>query len=233
MPPKIISKNPQYILSYVDYCFKSNTEYNIEDIEWIIYRFCSLYSVFNKEPEILYKMLALVNINSFCGYFSLSYNNNLLKAVKERDGKEFKTLLINPTYDEIYKNKLLNASEMEDLSSIFDMEALIHNLTLKRISVLESDVNFEELYKDSYNEMYNKIFSLKISQNRSDFQGFIFLTEYNPTSRNSHVYTYKLIDILTQCITSSFTYEISQNNKDLIRERFSTEMKLVEYFLRN
>jgi hypothetical protein len=232
MTLKVIFKTSIYILKYTEHCFSTNKEYTKEDIEWIIYHFCESYPVFCKDPVIMYRMLSLVNINKFCGFFALTYNNSILKSVKERDVNEFKNLILNPNYIEINDTRFLNKDEIEELNFIFEMETFIHNLILKRIVVSENeDFVFDELYKTSYNEIYNNFFSDKIIINRADFQNFVFLTEYNTKTRNSHVYTYKLDDILIQCITEKFTYEISKNNIDILKNRFAVEMKLITSYL--
>lgn len=234
MPPKLISKTPQYLLSYIEHCFKTNKDFIQEDIDWIIFHFCALYSEFIKEPLVLYQTLSLINVKTYCGYFALKFNSDIVKAVKERNGSVFRTLIMNPYYNEIKNNKYLTENELEELYNIYEMEPLVHNLTVKRISVLgESIENYENLYIDSYNEIYTKFFIDKISQNRADFQTLLFLTEYIPKYKNSQVYTYKIIDILKQCITQKFSYDISKNNIELIRNRFSTELKMVHIYLEN
>jgi hypothetical protein len=230
MPPKVIPSSINCLYDYVIKCFKTNPDYIDEDLEWMLFHFNNIYTDFILNINNLYIMLAITNISSFCGYFALKYNNLLTKCVKERDAVSFKNTLLNPKIYEVVENTHLENNEKRELLDILTLESMVANLTIKRMIVNKNN-DIDSLYIDSYNELYEKLFIDKISNSRVNFQEFIFITEFNSKTGNSHVYTYRLVDILSQCISNKFTYEISENNINNIKKRFNLELKIVQYAL--
>jgi hypothetical protein len=228
---RLVPSSLNYLFDYTVKCFRTNPDYIDEDIEWMLIHFNSVYIEYIKDISKLYSMLALVNISSFCGYFSLKYNNLLTKYVKERDASNFKRTILNPVFYEVSENTYLKTEEKKELNTVLILESMVANFTVKRM-ITTRNRDSEKLYIESYNEIYEKLFSDTVSSSKVNFQEFILITEFNAKSGNSHAYTYRLVDILTQCINNSFTYEISQSNINLIKERFNLELKIVEYALK-
>lgn len=232
MYPKIVFSNSSSIFEYAKKCFESNGEYTPEDIEWMLKNFQDKYLNFVQEVFKLYTMLSLTNLNTFCGYFSQNYNIKLMKFVKERDTVNFNKTLLQPVFEELTNNVFLDKNEKTELSNILSLECMVANLTIKRMSVKNSLAeDIDKLYLDSYNDIYSKMFMKKINYCKMDFQPFVLITEYNSKNRNSYAYTFKLFDILSQCITEKYVYELSESNIQSIKDRFNLEMKMVKYNL--
>jgi hypothetical protein len=173
-------------------------------------------------------MLSLLNNRTFCGYFAIIYNTNVFKCVKDRDDEDFKNYLLNPYFEEAVNSTELTETEKDEILNTLSLEAMTANLTIKRLTINDS-LNIEDTYLESYRELYNKVYINVIKSSRDNFQEFLFVMEYNPKSGNSHVYTFKLIDALTQCIKNKFTYDISKDNIDLIRKKYDIEIKLLKF----
>jgi len=234
MPSKIISPGINYIVVYAEKCFKSNIDYTEDDVRWIMNVFDELIDEYMKEISKMYMMLALTNLKSYCGYFCLVYNNKISRSVKERDYNMCKRLLLNPVFDEVMNNPHLNKIEQKELLDVLHLEVMNVNYTIKRMSMKnDSNIDIDELYIDSYNDLYNKIFVNKLNSCKSDFQEFILITEHNSKNRNSHAYTFKLVDILSQCVHDKFKYELSEGNIQNLKTRFNLEIKMVAYSMTN
>jgi hypothetical protein len=234
MAPTITLSGDKYVIQYLLRCMHTNPEYSLDDIEWIMYNIHNNYTTMIREITKFYTFLSLINYNTFCGYFSQTYNIKLTKSVKERDNNEFIKLINAPKFEEVLNNTLLNKVEQRELLDILQLETYAANLTIKRMSINTSfNGDIEKLYMDSYNDLFNKMFSKKINFNRADFQEFILITEYNAKTRHSHAYTFRLLDILKQCVTGEFNYELSENNIKSVKSRFVLEMKMVSYMLNN
>jgi hypothetical protein len=232
MPPNVTLSGDIHIYKYITRCLHTNTELNKDDIDWFLYHLYNNYIEITREITKFYIMLSLINQITFCGYFSQKYNNKITKAIKERDGADLISLIQNPKFEEVVNNDHLNKTEQKELMDILQLEAYTTNLTIKRMA---TNINFngdiDKLYRESYNDLFNKVFGKKIKFNRADFQEYILITEYNPKTRHSHAYTFRLIDILQQCITNVFSYNISENNIKSIKSRFILELKMVQYSL--
>jgi hypothetical protein len=232
MAPNVTLNGDIYIYKYITRCLHTNTELNQEDVDWFLYHFYNNYVDITREITKFYITLSLINHSTFCGYFSQKYNNKLTKAIKERDGSDLLRLIQNPKFEEVVDNDLLNKAEQKELLDILQLEAYTANLTVKRMATNNKNIeDIEKIYRESYNELFNKIFFKKIKFSRADFQEFILITEYNPKTRHSHAYTFRLIDILSQCITNVFSYSISESNIKSIKTRFILELKMVQYSL--
>lgn len=262
------------LYKYVLKCFETNSEYIQEDLEWMMLHFNEAYPEFILNINSLYTMLSLINLETFCGYFSITYNNSLAKYVKERDAVSFRRTLLNPKFYEVEDNKYLTDEEKKELMLILNLESMVANLVIKR-STIRKDIRdlcseftknkkrfylqIDKLYKESYDELYEKIFSnisttqhhtstLKIFHKehneksdfrnikikapcKSGFQNIVFISELDSETQNNHIYTYKLMDILKQCIYKDFKIKFSPENIENINTRFDLEIRLVHHSL--
>jgi hypothetical protein len=233
------------LYKYVLKCFRTNSDYIKEDLEWMMYHFNEAYPEFLINISNLYLMMSLTNLETFCGYFAIKYNNSISKFVKERDAVSFRNSLLHPKFHENEGNIYLSEEEKKELSNVLFLESMVANLTVKRASLNtqikelcnsnKSDESLYELmsslYKDSYNEICQKLYNGKSFASRGSFKDVIFINEIYDETNFTRIYAYKLIDILKQCIYKDYKDKISEINIENINNRFDLEIRLVHYSL--
>jgi hypothetical protein len=226
----IVPPGKSKLIYYVQKIFENNGEYSNDDIEWIMTAFKKSYDDCVQNIYQFYMMLVLVNVKTFCGYFSQMYNFNLIRVVNERNHKEFIHFLINPKIHEITENSALTETEVKELMNILSLEILTANLTLKKLTVNENFCNqISKIYEESHKDLFTKFYSKKIDSARSSFEDFVVITEQNPKTKVTHAYTFKFMDILLKLISNEYPEYLSDITVLNLKEKYSTEIKLVEY----
>lgn len=218
------------ILDCVTRIFDSNTEYNSDDIKWLINVFTKNYNYLGQNPNKYYSLLTLVNMRIFSGYFAHIFNYKLTKYTKERNEQEITKLFFNPEFKEVLDNNILSEDEKNELLKIFEMEVYTTNLFMKKISINTNlTERFDEVFEECYIDVYTKIFRNDVKNPKNEFQDFILVTEYNPRTKTNHAYTFKLIDLLIQCFNQNFTHKLSDITIKSLCDKFETELKIIEY----
>jgi len=230
MSLQIIPYGKSKLLFFVKKIFENNNEYSEDDIEWMMTSFKKSYEDCIQNIYQFYMMLVLVNVKTYCGYFSQVYNFNIMRVINERNHKEFINLLLNPKIHEITENSSLDEIEIKELMNILSLEILATNLTLKKISLNDNFCNFlNKTYNESHKDLFTKFYSKKIASERSCFEDFVVITEQNLQTRVTHAYTFKFMDILLKIISNDLPEYLSDMTIQSIREKYCIEIKIVEY----
>lgn len=218
------------IYKYCSAVLEYNTLYNEEDKEWLR---CQIFKNIDDIGKNIYYILSIINVKCFTGYFSRIFGDKLYINVKNKDENSIRELLLNPTFQEIYDNKNLEDNEIEMLRTVVELDILVTNLTVKRLSVNGFLVhNIAKAFEDSYNNIYYNIYQHKTEHNRVGFEDFVILTEENE-EKIKYAYTFNLYDILTEYIYNTYTVNISQENKNKLKDKYYTELKLVYNYIEN
>ena len=230
MSINIVPYGTSKILECVSRIFDSNTEYNAEDIKWLINIFLKSYNSLIQNPYKYYSLLTLVNMRIFCGYFAHIFNYKLTKFTKERNEQEVYKLFLNPEFKEILGNNILSETERNELMKVFEMEVYVTNLFMKKVSINTSITErFDEVFEECYMDVYTKLFRNDVNTPKNEFQDFVLVTEHNPRTKTNHAYTFKLIDLLIQCVSQNFTHNLSDVTIQSLCNKFETELKIIEY----
>lgn len=217
------------VFKCIEKIIQTNLEYTQDDIEWLMEIFRERYQELGSNPEKFYTLLSLLNMKIFSGYFAHIFNYRLSKYTKDRNLENVLEMIYSPEYIEVQDNELLNDNEKRDLLNTLFVEAMTTNLTIKRITLNPPLLlNFEKTFEESYNDLYSKIYYKILPNNRSGFQDFIVITEYNQKSKSNHAYTFKLIDLLIQCYNQSYSQKLSEVTIQNIHNKFHLELKIIE-----
>jgi hypothetical protein len=231
MTIKVIPLGFSHIHSYAESILGFNENYTVEDREWLAHIILNMYEYMNTN---IYYVLSLINIKTFSGYFCRSYNDKLLKEVKNKNTDAVVDIISNPTYGEIYDNKNLSDDEKQMLINLIHLDILSTNLTIKRISinpVLNS--NIMKAYEESYCNIYYNLYQSKIDYNKIDFTDFIVLTEENETTRIKYARTFVLFDLISKYIRDEISQDMSDKNIKNIKDKYYLEIKMVYHYLEN
>lgn len=227
---RIVPYGTDIILKYTDRLLKVNPDYTQDDIEWLKEFLIRNYSLLIENPYKMYMFLTLINGKIFSGYFSYIFNFNLNKSIKDRNYSQCFELVLNPTFEEVFENDKLSEKEKTHLLNNTSLEILSTNLTIKKLTLYPSKMNqIHDIFDESYMDLYSKIYHRKVKHNRSGFQDFILVTEHNPITQTNHVHTYKLLNIILQCINDEFSDKLTSNTITDIKKRFEIEIKMVQY----
>ena len=210
------------VIQYTEYVSGTNPEYDKEDIAWLNQLVIDMYYKLSEDAYKLYLLLTLLNQKSFTGYFARHFNLSIAKAVKKRDETSFINLILSPKIVE-FESKSLTTEEKTETTNLTSLDVMSTNLALTRMLIRDTNgKDLEKIFEESRNELYNKLYNGSISEYRGEFQTFVIVTEYNPTSRTNHAYTFDLYSLLTGKISKNLTPETIAG----IKETYSLEYKL-------
>jgi hypothetical protein len=229
MTINVIPSGFSQIHSYTKSVLEFNDGYTPEDREWLAHIILNICEYMNSN---IYYILSLINMKNFSGYFCRSYNDMLLKGVKNKDNDSVLELLTAPIYPEIYDNNNLNTEEKQILINLLHLDILTTNLTIKRICInpiLNS--NITKTYEESYSNIYYNLYQSKFDYHKIDFNDFVILMEENETTRIKYARTFGLFDLLTQYIYDSLPKEIGEKNIKSIKDKYYLEIKMVYHYL--
>jgi len=231
MTINVIPSGASQIYSYAKSILEFNDKYNSEDTEWLALIILNIYEYMNVN---IYYILSLINVKTFSGYFCRSYNDMILKAVKNRNEGDVAELLTAPVYPEIYNNTNLNEDEKQLLINLLHLDILATNLTIKRICINPSlNSNIMKAYEESYSNIYYNLYQSKIDCHKIDFTDFVILMEENESTRIKYAKTFELYNLLMNYIYDNISKEVCEKNITYIKDKYYLEIKMVYYYLDN
>lgn len=233
MPAKIVPGHFSKSSEYLEFCLRTNPDYNDNDIKWTLDIYLKHYDSLTKDSKKYYTAITLINRKSFSGYFSQLYNYLLVKNIQSKNESKLIELLLNPEFTEMHRSKLTD-SELEEVNNIMYMETLITNIVTLKYNLNSESFGYNEifiskLFQDVYNETYLKLFSGTLPSRRSTFDDFLILTQYDTKTRSNRAYTYQLLEILIKIVMNNKDFFSSDKILNNLMEKYGTEVKLVEY----
>lgn len=231
MTIKVIPSGIAQIYSYVLNILNFNEGYTLEDREWLAH---IILNICDHMKTNIYYILSLINIKTYSGYFCRSYNDILLREVKNKNVDVVMELLTEPVYPEIYNNPNINSDEKQILINLLHLDILATNLTIKRIAINPIlNENIMKTYEESYSNIYYNLYHSKFDYNKIDFTDFVVLTEENESTRIKYAKTFALYDLLTRYVYDNLTDEVSEKNIKYIKDTYYLEIKMVYHYLEN
>ena len=231
MTVNIIPHGINSIYNYVKFILGNDEKYTEEDREWLGYLILSISEYIDMN---IYYLLTIINVKCFSGYFSRIFNAKLCDLVKERNTDETINHLSKLEFPEIYDNKYLSEEESNMLKNLFDLDILATNLTIKRFCFNNYLYeNISKAYEDSYNIIYMNMYASKVGNPKASFEDFIIITKENENTKIKYAYTFNLLDVLLQYVYDKFTFDIGEENIEMVKSSYSTELKMVRYYVEN
>lgn len=128
-------------------------KYDNEDAKWTHKALKTLINSDEISAETLYRGLALLNRNSLCGRFALTFNELFYNAVVNRD---IQNILIKSPFPEAEDNSQLTDKQREFLKQSLQLEMLSINLVLDYVSKMEElpqTILRSDLYRNCFKEI--------------------------------------------------------------------------------
>jgi hypothetical protein len=215
------------------------TLYSKENIDWACKIWIKNYDNLRKNPDTFYMTLVLLNRKSLCGKFSLVYNDNIYKSIKDKKEKDLIKLYSNPYFNELYDNKELTKEEKNGLEIILKKEMLAINFYIKKLENM-SKIPENFLESEEYKECFYQIHqTLNIHISRQDIQyintsvvDYITISEYNENSDSQFIMYYDILNLLSLIYfdeNNTYTNKpFNVNTINSIKKKYEFEMKLLK-----
>lgn len=210
--------------------------------------------VYDMNMDKLAKVLTCLNRTSYSGYFCLSFNDLIDIYIRGRDANELCNLLdldINEVFEECYQNFDLNKIEKESIDHQYRQEAMAMAMLLNRSNITEEHLLYDETNiingfivdnemntHTAYHNCYIEVCSFEsaiIKENVliHDDSNLVNMTITIPVKNEDGVlFTirgYRLIELLELY----YKHGISSETRLLIKDRFSKELKMYDFYKSN
>lgn len=213
-------------IHFIKLVLQSNPDYNQKDLDWIENIFINHYETLTGSSQNFYKSLALLYRKTYCGYFAQLYNYDIYFLIRNQNEEEFIKKFTTPIFDELDTNKYLNDEENKLMLNILYLEMLSMNLTMVKF-LISYGKKFPDLYDESYQELYTKMYINTIPESRSYFDDFVTLGKFSPKIRAKRAFSYPLLDIVMILTTGVEHDYINDSNRSMLEEKYDLEIKLM------
>lgn len=223
----IITQKEKTILDLISDYIKS--QYNFNKHEFNFAKNIIFKTLNNIKEEKLIKNLLYLNKNSKIGKFALSYSDNLIKYVKNKDSENLKKLLEKPKTKEFDSNEYLTGDLLERKNKEFETQMLTLNLFYDQ-TLHENKTDIVKCEKDvCFLETNCKNPILEPNSN------FIWCPNHESNANSAHCF--KLPDLLILMLTTNINpytnEEFSKNIKKSTLKKYRYECALIKKYLEN
>jgi hypothetical protein len=188
-------------------------------------------SLIKKNTDLFYKNLVYMNLHSYIGNFPIYYQKKLIESVFNKNNEETKKILNNCFSPEFDDNQYLNLEEKNEIYKLIEIEKLAINLYIQN-KILNGKYSYDKKF---YLECFKQCLNNELSKPTDFINKNIYVFTPEPSfDANVLIMTYlpNIIYFIIKDKINNLTLEKYSNEfKNFIKNRYSTEYKLIKKYI--